>query len=116
MTKHAQAVRKWQKANPMKTQLYRIKSKCNKTGIDFDLTPEDVIVPDRCPVLDIPIKHNDRLQDDSPSIDRIDPNGGYTKDNIIVVSWKANRLKSNANFIELIRVATFYSTLAQELA
>lgn len=113
-TEHYARVRAWQKKNPIKTHLYRIKSNCKKKGIEFDITEEDVVVPNRCPVLDIPIQHNwGGQQDDSPSIDRIDPNGGYTKNNIIVVSWKANRLKSNADVIELVRVAAFYHRLQE---
>lgn len=99
--------------NKMKTHLYKIKSNCKKNGIDFDLTLDDVIVPENCPVLGIPLEHSKgRVSDNSPSIDRINPNGGYTKDNIIVVSWKANRLKSNASVDELIRVAMFYAQIA----
>jgi hypothetical protein len=34
-------------------------------------------------------------------VDRIDPNRGYIADNIWVISWKANRMKSNATLEEL---------------
>ena len=33
---------------------------------------------------------------------------GYTKENIIVVSWKANDLKGRATIDELDKIVTFY--------
>lgn len=35
------------------------------------------------------------------TVDRIDPAKGYTKDNVRIISWRANRLKSNATISEL---------------
>lgn len=31
----------------------------------------------------------------APSLDRIDPNFGYIKGNVAVISWQANKYKSN---------------------
>ena len=36
-----------------------------------------------------------------PTLDRIDSNKGYIKENIQVISFKANRLKNNATIDEL---------------
>ena len=44
-------------------------------------------------------------------IDRIDPKKGYVKDNIIVVSMRANRIKSDATVDEIRKVADFYEKL-----
>ena len=41
----------------------------------------------------------------SPSIDRIDPSKGYTKDNVWVISRRANTIKSNATVDEVEKVA-----------
>ena len=93
----------------------RLKSSAKKRGIPFDLTlPDlnDLTIPISCPILGIPIRYNrGSLQDNSISIDRIDSSKGYTYDNIIVVSWKANRLKNNATKEELKKISEFYDNL-----
>jgi len=39
--------------------------------------------------------------DHSPSLDRIDNSKGYTKDNVMVISFRANNIKKDANLQEL---------------
>jgi len=53
----------------------------------------------------------DRRNWSRPSPDRIDPDRGYIKGNVIIVSWRANWLKSNATLDELQRMAEFYTAL-----
>lgn len=73
-----------------------------RRGIPFDLKLEDIIIPQMCPVLGIPlIAGTDKFQDASPSIDRLDPTKGYTSDNITVMSFRANALKRDATLDEL---------------
>ena len=49
----------------------------------------------------------------SPSVDRIDPKKGYTPDNIRVISWRANSLKSDASLKELQVLVEDLSRLSQ---
>ena len=56
-------------------------------------------------------KLGSKNNDLSPSIDRINPRKGYIKDNIIVVSMRENRIKTDASFTEIIKVADFYEKL-----
>ena len=56
-------------------------------------------------------KLGSKNNDLTPSIDRIDPKKGYVKDNIIVVSMRANRIKTDATVDEIRRVADFYEKL-----
>lgn len=66
------------------------------------------ILPDTCPALDIPIMYtNGKTADNSPSVDRYDNNKGYTKDNVVVISYKANSMKSNATTEEVERLANW---------
>ncbi len=62
------------------------------------------------PVLNIPLTFNNgTAKDNSYSVDRIDSTKGYSFDNIIIVSNRANRLKSDATLLEIKQLAEFYS-------
>lgn len=99
---------RWLAANPANILLARAKSRAKQKHIEFNLTISDIIIPSICPVLGIPIIVNGRKTDNSPSIDRIDNRKGYVSENILVVSWRANRLKGDASFDELVALAKFY--------
>ncbi len=84
----------------------RAKQRSKKRGLFFDITVDDITVPEFCPMLGIKLgKTNNR--DTSPSLDRIIPELGYTRDNIIVISNRANQIKSNANLSELRKVVAW---------
>ncbi len=102
--------------------LERIRSKCKKSNIPFDLTIEDLAIPTHCPILGMPLsfgmkkvsEYRNKKQGvpmDSPSVDRIVPELGYVKGNIVIVSYRANLIKTNATVSELIKVAEFYKML-----
>ncbi len=78
-----------------------------RRGFEFTITLADIVIPAVCPVLGIPIMF-DGKRDNMPSLDRIDGRLGYAKGNVIVVSWRANWLKSNATNEELELLAKFY--------
>jgi len=89
-------------------QLYtRIKSRCKKKQIPFNIDVSDLSIPLICPVLSIPIywvEGGGTNQYNSPSVDRIIPEKGYVKGNVRVISNRANLLKSNATVEELTLV------------
>lgn len=93
----------------------QLKNSANQRGIDFDLKPTDIDtigIPLTCPVLGIPLFfHRHKVQDDSISFDRVDSTKGYTVDNVLVVSYRANRLKSDATLEELRRITRFYESV-----
>lgn len=98
----------------VRTLYSRLKASAKRREIAFDLTLTDLnnlSFPLTCPVLGIRLKFNNKLMDDSYSIDRIDSTKGYEIDNIIVISWKANRLKNNASNEELEKISNFYNNL-----
>jgi len=98
-----------------KSLLSHLRASAKKRGIEFSLTTADVDeigIPITCPVLGIPLKFNKGTPlDDSISFDRIDSSKGYTKDNVIIVSHRVNKLKSNSTYDEMKKIFEFYSNL-----
>lgn len=82
----------------------RAKNRAAKKGLDFDIDLEDIVIPEICPLLEVPIVLG--REDDyeySPSLDRIDNSKGYIKGNIWVISKKANSMKNSASYEELTK-------------
>ena len=95
-------VRQWRIDNVDKYILSRLRRRAAVAGVPFDLVAADIVVPERCPVLGIPIRIDGVGQrDDSPSVDRLKPALGYVRGNVRVISMKANRIKNDATVEEL---------------
>ncbi len=91
------------------------KQRATKEGLPFNLEPKDCIPPEACPVLGIAFDFSEKgdRNDESPSLDKFIPELGYVKGNIAVISWKANRMKSNGTPEEWRRIAAWAT--AEEL-
>jgi hypothetical protein len=101
--------------NQAKAMLARAHKRSKHKQIPFDLKEEDIRIPEVCPILNIPLHRGKKtLCPNSPSIDRIVPEKGYIKGNIIIVSSKANTIKSYATPEEIIAVGEFYKKLLEE--
>lgn len=125
--------KKWKNINPEKSKQYKekwrnihyfdekriigemltsAKRRANKKNIEFNLQISDIKIPAVCPVLGIKIfKIKNKLHDGSPSLDRIDPNKGYTKDNTHVISYRANSIKRDATLTELEKIYTYFKNI-----
>jgi hypothetical protein len=85
------------------------KARAKRDNIEFTITRDDVIIPNVCPVLGIPLfRESKETWMNAPSIDRVDNRKGYTKENIMVVSRRVNILKKDATFDELVKIGKFY--------
>lgn len=85
-------------------------------NIPFDLTPEDIIIPDVCPVLGIPMEFAEgKRTDGTPSLDKIVKELGYVRGNVAVISWRANRLKNDATLEELEKLTEYTRNLSNVL-
>ena len=95
----------------------KTKSRENKIPYDLDGKYLQSIYPEdgKCPALNIEMKAGSdsdwRL---SPSVDRIDPSGGYIRGNVIWISWLANCIKTSATPKQIITVGEFYKQLEEE--
>jgi hypothetical protein len=69
------------------------KHRAQAAGLPFEITVEDIKIPEFCPVFGTPIER--------PSLDRKVNNAGYVPGNIEVISDRANRLKSDATLEEI---------------
>ncbi len=70
--------------------------------VPFDLTENDVLIPDVCPVFGTTLESGiGKKTWNSPTLDRFIPSLGYVRDNVAVISARANTLKSNATLEEI---------------
>jgi hypothetical protein len=93
----------WLRNNPERRTLAEIRSRARKTGVKFNLTLEDIVIPKVCPVFGFVFRKGDKLH--SPSVDRINNRKGYTKGNIQIISGLANVMKNKATPAELLLFA-----------
>lgn len=100
--------RQWHKDNPEKSLLVSAKGRARRARLPFNLSIEDIVFPDKCPVLGIDLKIKEgRRTDNTPSLDRLVPSKGYVKGNVRIISWRANRLKSDASLSELKQLVAY---------
>lgn len=99
--------RQWNTDNPIKYILNNVRSRASREGLEFNLNAEDIIIPDVCPYLKVPLTlvFGKGKQEYNMSLDRINPTLGYVKGNVQVISKKANTMKSNASQEELVTFA-----------
>lgn len=111
------AVRSWRQRNPEANMIYGARERAKKLDVAFSITINDIHIPETCPVFGFPLERGTgQKQDNSPSLDRIDNTKGYIPGNIVVVSWLANRLKSNATVDQLKAIVAFYEAQAQKIS
>jgi sarcosine oxidase delta subunit len=100
--------------------LSAVKIRAKNKNLECDLTAEylNTIATDKCPVFGFDLAWGRESKDrpsgsqyDSPSLDRIKPNLGYVKGNVIWISMKANAIKNSATSDEIFKVASWLKEL-----
>ena len=91
------------------------KQRAKKKGLEFNLEPSDVVIPEYCPVFPwIKLEVGEKtVHKGSPTIDRVDNNKGYVKGNIAVISYYANSIKQNATAEELRMLANWMDSFLE---
>ena len=75
------------------------KLRAKQKGLEFTLVYDELVIPETCPVLGIPMH--------VPSIDRNDHAKGYTPDNVTIMSWDANRLKNDGTLEQFKKLVAY---------
>jgi hypothetical protein len=104
--------------NRLKHSVNSARQRAIKKNIVFNIEINDLLpIPKYCPILGIELnfKGVKGFIDDSPSIDRIEPSKGYIKGNVKVISWRANRIKSDASVQELKLVIDYIERERNEI-
>lgn len=94
----------------------QIKNRAKNRGIPCDIDADYLIsiYTDTCPIYGVPFVRKANRRDNAPytpTVDRIVPHLGYVKGNLIIISRRANNIKSDASWQEMIQVAEFYRNL-----
>jgi hypothetical protein len=90
--------------------------RAKEKGLLFSLRLTDIIIPETCPVLGVPLCSHSIGGSGPymPSLDRRDPKLGYVPGNIQVMSHRANQLKSDGSIEELEAVLRFLQKKAEK--
>lgn len=98
---------KWNENNYEKRMLAVARCRARIRNLEFNITSEDIKIPDICPYLQITLTRlcGQGRHDSNASLDRIDSSKGYTKDNIEIISALANKMRQNATAEQLILFA-----------
>lgn len=95
-------------SNPERIMYSSAKARAKKRGFDFSIDLADIIIPSVCRILGIPLIVNiGKVQDTSPTLDRVNNKLGYIKNNVRVISYKANRLKNTLTPETLERILQY---------
>lgn len=91
-------------------RLNRKRANAAKAGHKFEVEWSELEWPTHCPVLGIELDYYSlagKRSENSASFDRINPKLGYVKGNVIIMSWRANRIKNDGTAEEHRKIAEF---------
>lgn len=80
------------------------KRRAKNKNIEFSISVDDIVIPTHCPIFGLelaPQIGGCGASERSPSLDRKDVSKGYAKENVWVISYRANRIKNDATLEEL---------------
>lgn len=94
----------WRHGDLRRGLLTGARQRSRERGLPFDLEIDDIVIPELCPILGIPLTYGDGAPHaGSPSLDRINGPIGYVRGNVRVVSHKANACKNSLDDDQLFQ-------------
>jgi len=112
-------IKNWRKNNPdyyrdyyesnrAKWMFQGAKQRALDSNLEFNISIEDIFIPEECPVRKIPFSiGSSKRNDNTPTLDRIDNSKGYIKGNVRVISWRANCLKKDGTLEEFKQLVNY---------
>lgn len=92
----------------MKAKFRGKKANAKRAGWEFTIDFGEIEFPTHCPILGIELDYfAAQRAENSVSFDRIDPNKGYVSGNVVIISWRANRIKNDGTADEHQKIADF---------
>lgn len=92
----------------MRAKFRQKKANAQRTGIEFTIDFGELEFPTHCPVLGIELDYfNDKRAENSVSFDQIIPGLGYVTGNVVIMSWRANRIKNDGTLQEHEQIVKF---------
>jgi hypothetical protein len=110
-------------ANRMRQLVNNARVRALATGLDFDPGLLDVLIAapsTHCACCGVLLDYstgrgrNNTARHSSPSLDRVNNIRGYTLDNVAVICWRCNRLKSFATLADLEALTAYVKRHQQE--
>jgi len=100
--------RQWRKKNPLKRSYHHKKSHAKERGIAFTLTFEEFseLWTGNCAISGVKLSGIGNKVD-SGQLDRINPQLGYVTGNVHFISFRLNRIKSDATLDELKSIVKY---------
>lgn len=83
----------------------QIRSDKKAKGREFNIIPDDLELPELCPILNIPIDYSGKDPNCKWTMDCLVPSKGYTKGNVHIISNRANRIKNDGTIEEHLLIA-----------
>jgi len=91
-----------------RSKFYAKKANAVRSGYEWNLDFGQIEWPQYCPILGIKLDYfSESRKENSPSFDRRDNSIGYVNGNVLIVSWRANRIKNDGTAEEHRRIADF---------
>jgi len=95
----AKRSRDYRRNNPEKRLLRGAKDRARDFNIPINITLEDIVIPEVCPVLGKKLEVGTWY---APTLDRFDNSKGYIKGNVWVISKRANFMKMDSSEEDLL--------------
>jgi hypothetical protein len=86
-----------------------LENRAIRGSIPFELEYNDIDWPTHCPVFGVELCYDsiDGVRDNSASFDKVDPKLGYVKNNVNIISHRANWLKQDSTIEQLQNIIQY---------